>query len=95
MASDKTQMIQLSDVQASFMLASPAAFSVSVGHVALLCLWYAEMPWRSSASCSESERGKKGGSSVHVLVTEPLGSFREDVKEKSLLPSPAHQPPSS
>lgn len=88
-------MIQLSDVQASFMLASPAAFSVSMGHVALLCLWYAEMPRRSGTSCSESERGKKGGSPVHVLVTEPLGSFGEDVTEKSLLPSPADRPPSS
>lgn len=38
MVSDKMQMIQLSDVQASFMLASPATFSVSVGHIVLLCL---------------------------------------------------------
>lgn len=41
----------------------------------------------SSTSFSESERGKKGGSPVHVLVTEPLGSFKEDVKEKSFCPS--------
>lgn len=49
----------------------------------------------NSTSCSESEREKKGGSPVHVLVTEPLDSFREGVKEKSFLPIPADQPPSS
>lgn len=48
----------------------------------------------NSTSIFESERGKKGGSPVHVLVTEPLGSFREDVKDKSLQPIPADQPPS-
>lgn len=47
MISDKMQMIQLCNVQASFMLASPAAFSVSMGHCALVCLWYTEMPWQS------------------------------------------------
>lgn len=47
MISDKMQMTQLCSVQASFMLASPAAFSVSMGHCALVCLWYIEMPWQS------------------------------------------------
>lgn len=47
MISDKMQMIQLCNVQASFMLASLAAFSVSMGHCALVCLWYTEMPWQS------------------------------------------------
>lgn len=45
----------------------------------------------NSTPVSELERGKKRGSPVHVLVTEPLGSFREDVKW--LLPAPADQPP--
>lgn len=49
----------------------------------------------NSTSFSKLERGNKGGLPVHVLVTEPLGSFREDVKVKSLLPIPADQPPSS
>lgn len=47
MISDKMQMIQLSDVQASFMLASPAAFSVFMGHIVVLWLRYAETPWQS------------------------------------------------
>lgn len=38
MISDKMQMIQLCNVQASFMLASPALFPVSMGHCALVCL---------------------------------------------------------
>ena len=42
-----------------------------------------------------SQRGGSKESHRHVLVTEPLGSFREDVKEKFLLPIPADQPPSS
>lgn len=47
----------------------------------------------NSTSLSELERGKKRGSPVHVLVTEPLGSFREDVR--CLLLIPADRPPSS
>lgn len=81
MISDKMQMMQLSNVHVSFMLASSLAFSVSLGHIFLLCLRQAE----NSTLFFKSERGKKGGSPVHVLVTEPLGSFGEDMKEKSLL----------
>lgn len=47
MISDKMQMIQQCNVQVSFMLASPAAFFVSMGHCASVCLWYAEIPWQS------------------------------------------------
>jgi len=57
MISDKMQMIQLSDVQVSFMLASSAAFSVSAGHI---FLFDCNMQKNSTSFC-KSERGKKKG----------------------------------
>lgn len=90
MISDKMQMIQLSDVQVSFMLASSAAFSVSVGHI---FLFDCNMQKNSTSFC-KSEKEKEEPP-VPVLVTDPLGSFRGDVKEKSLLLILADQPPPS
>lgn len=96
MTSDKMQMIQLCNVQASFMLASPAAFSVFMGHCALVCLWYAEMTWQSRQQhfTFRVREGKEKGVTSSCLSHRTSGLLQR-ICEKCLLPIPSDQPPSS